>query len=270
MVYFKDAAITPSEIDPKQLAAVQEFKGSMSGKGGMYSPFKDRSGFESSVRAHLSAVALSFAAKKRTLKHPFDYIESEQTNSELIVAEEEYDDSDYFVIHNDRMMRMTNSNKLIVNAIASYNEEMLETAAEIDNLNENGSSLHDVCINFATHTNILAQTLSTQVPVSSKSRKIGFNSLSKALSLIVNEGDREKNIFGIKNSLLVFYKTMTEAGNSIYEMKASIEKWPQVQNDLTAAQQALIFQCESFIAEIDSASININNIVRSINKMYHD
>jgi hypothetical protein len=272
MVYFKDAAIPPSEVDPKQLAAVQEFKASMSEKGGMYSQFNDRSGFESSVRAHLSAVALSFAVKKRTLKHPFEYIESELSNFELIVAEDEYDDSDYFAIHRDRMTRMTNSIEVIVSAMTSFNEQVTATNRKLQNLvensvTENGLTLHNISIDFAFHINILTKILGIQIPISSRSRKIGFNSLSKAISIIVNEKNGKQDIFILKESLSRFDKTLTKAGKSIFGVKISLKKWPHVNDDLSDAQKAAVLQCDSFVAEMDSASINVKNIVFSINKM---
>ena len=55
MFYFKDAAIPPSKLDPKQLAKVQAFKCKISSDyGGLYHEFETAEEFRTKTRIHLS------------------------------------------------------------------------------------------------------------------------------------------------------------------------------------------------------------------------
>ena len=61
MVYFKEAPLHPSKIDPSQFLALQQFRASLQARGGLLSVFEEVASFEASVRAHLSAIAQRFA-----------------------------------------------------------------------------------------------------------------------------------------------------------------------------------------------------------------
>jgi hypothetical protein len=54
MLYFKDAPIAPSEIDPTQLAEVRRFKDSLRDKGILHGSFKNLEEFAQLLRIHLA------------------------------------------------------------------------------------------------------------------------------------------------------------------------------------------------------------------------
>jgi hypothetical protein len=56
MIYFKDAPLSPSKVDPIEIAKIQRFKDSIPSRGGICAIFEDADTFQSSLRAHLSAV----------------------------------------------------------------------------------------------------------------------------------------------------------------------------------------------------------------------
>lgn len=66
MIYFKDAPISPSKLDPIQLQNLKDFKDSLGSRGALYSTFEDQDGFEASLRSHLSAVAKTFETKPKS------------------------------------------------------------------------------------------------------------------------------------------------------------------------------------------------------------
>ncbi len=60
MIYFKDAPVTPTDIDPIQLAKVNEFKKRISNLGAYYWPFKSGDQFGNLVRVHLTRQVQEF------------------------------------------------------------------------------------------------------------------------------------------------------------------------------------------------------------------
>jgi hypothetical protein len=57
MVYFKDEAIPPSQIDPEQLRSIQEFKSQLTSLGILFFAFKNLEEFSRLARIHLAKVA---------------------------------------------------------------------------------------------------------------------------------------------------------------------------------------------------------------------
>jgi hypothetical protein len=61
LVYFKDTPLSPSKIDSEEIKKIQLFKKKIEENGGIYGSFQDISGFQSSLRVHLSEVLQKFA-----------------------------------------------------------------------------------------------------------------------------------------------------------------------------------------------------------------
>lgn len=61
MFYFKDAPLSPSEIDPEQLARVQKFRASLGNEGALHWKFLTLEEFERLLRLHLARQIQAFA-----------------------------------------------------------------------------------------------------------------------------------------------------------------------------------------------------------------
>ena len=125
MLYFKDAPIAPSKIDINQLNAVLNFKKSLSDIGGLYSIFEDQTSFESSLRAHLSAIVQKFAQKK--LPTPISVAISESSNED-----DDYGYIDYMEIYTLRQAEMTASIEIIADATRRIGEQMNQKSKELN------------------------------------------------------------------------------------------------------------------------------------------
>jgi len=69
MVYFKDAALPPSEIDIDQLGLLRRFRSQLEEKGTLYWPFKDRDEFAKLLRLHLTRQVQKWAQKLPVTAH---------------------------------------------------------------------------------------------------------------------------------------------------------------------------------------------------------
>lgn len=60
MVFFKDAPVSPSQIDPEQLAGVNDFRVRVEAEGGLHRTFTDASDFETALRFSLTQHVLKW------------------------------------------------------------------------------------------------------------------------------------------------------------------------------------------------------------------
>lgn len=103
MIYFKDAPIIPSKIDPKQLEKVKDFRESISDVS-LYSVFNDSPGFTSSLRAHLAALA-----QKYSQKYAYPATRQEPSSSKtdgVMEPEDDFGYLDYIDIFHSRSSEM--------------------------------------------------------------------------------------------------------------------------------------------------------------------
>jgi hypothetical protein len=56
MIYFKEAALSPHDLDTDQLAQIQRLRSRLPSSGGLYWTFKTVDEFETTVRLHLTRV----------------------------------------------------------------------------------------------------------------------------------------------------------------------------------------------------------------------
>lgn len=60
MVYFKDAPVPPSDIDPKQIHTIADFRSSLGKEGAFYWKFDSSDDFEELVRRHLNQQVIAW------------------------------------------------------------------------------------------------------------------------------------------------------------------------------------------------------------------
>jgi hypothetical protein len=270
MMYFKDIPVAIDKKDKKQFAAVKEFKGSMSEKGVVYSPFNDSSSFESSVRSHLSAVAQNFAALWGTYIPASSKLELEQYDSKLKRYGEEYEYVDYFAIHNLRSGLMMESYDLISSSTLLFASQIMQKTKEILNISKNNISINQIENEFADHMIFYAASLNTQISKSTKSRRIGFNALSKALSLIVNTLENNEKLLLLKSTMISLLGETLKALTNLIEMQTTIKDLPHKKNLIFSnAKIELDLQLELLVSEMHSSYFNLKNIITSIDKMLH-
>lgn len=125
MLYFKDAPISPSKIDIQQFQDLQQFKGTLSNRGALYSEFEDLSGFESSLRAHLSAIAQKISAQSP--KPTVEFTTQAPEHSHFAIADEDdYGYIDYLEIFESRQAEITEALKVISDATVRVGEQLAQ------------------------------------------------------------------------------------------------------------------------------------------------
>jgi hypothetical protein len=260
MIYFKDEPIPPSKIDANQIAAVQEFKNSMSEKGGMYSQFEDLSGFESSIRSHLSAITQKFAASCGTFTPAYEKsLLSSTTHSN------EYDQLDYFAINASRTKRVTDAYYIIHAASTEFADQIFVQAEKLSNITNNDIVDKKIILSdFAKASLNYSEVLKVQVRFASSSRKIALNALSKALSFAIDSQKYNIQLTGLRTSLVKLMDTNSNTQSNIELMKIAIINLPDEQLDFDNAKKLVSIESDFLINELKSSSSNLNNIIASM------
>lgn len=271
MIYFKDAAIQPSKIDTTQLQAVKDFRESLTEKGGLYSMFEDQSGFESSLRSHLSALAQKFSnSLKNTNSVSRRPSETKSSNHmlTLIAEEDDYGYLDYTEIYTSRLEEVTSAMQAIGEASERLGEQLSQRTVEMQDADKN--SVKEARRNAkraADDMNNFADIVKIQVGIMSASREVALDALSNALALQTDFQTSQSDLHSLKSSLVSVIGSVEGAKISTSAMMTSAGSLPRVTKELNIAKRAVVAQLYLVISEFDKVSFTLNNIVEAIDRM---
>lgn len=260
MLYFKDAPIAPSKIEPDQLKGVQDFKRLLSSRGALYSEFEDLAGFESSLRAHLSAIAQKFALPPRTTP-PVAQPSVAQESGE----DEDLGYIDYIEIYDTKMAEMTIAMDVINQATVRIGEQVTQRSNE---LNATGKSDPKAARRFvrraAEDMDSYATIMAAQVTALSTARIVAMNALSNALALRGDFVGDDEDLHNLRNSLASLVEEIATARSGMNGMRTSIEALPRISKELNKAKRAVVSQLDAFLTEIESTKFTVINIIDAI------
>ena len=253
MIYFKDAGIPPSKMDILQLTQVNEFRNSLSEKGGFYSMFEDQADFESSLRAHLSALAQKFSAQQtKLISQHVAVISQPILDIQQLTEEDDYGYLDYTEIYTSRLEVVTSAMTSIGEAVARLGEQLVVRTAELNTVDKN--SIKDVrrsAKRAADDMNNFADIVKTHVNVISTGREVAFDALSKALSLQTDFSTSNADLQSLRAVLFTVTESVSSAGNSTSELRSSIVGLPRISKEMNVSKRAVVTQLDSVISEYD-------------------
>lgn len=269
MLYFKDAPIAPSKIDTNQMEKLQTFRRSLSDKGGVYSVFEDQASFESSVRAHLSAVAQKFAAR---LHNTAAARSSAQPGLDIAPSnsmdEDDYGYIDYIEIYESRQVEMSAAIDVINEATVRIGELLAQRTAEIQRgVPPDAKTARRFIKRAADDMNSYADTLTAQVAIMSTSRKEAFGALSNALALQSDFEGWHEELRSLCNVLRSLIDGTATAKEGMIGLRASADGLPRISKELNQAKRAVVTQLDAFLSEIENTNATVTNIIDAIDRM---
>lgn len=269
MLYFKDAPIPPSKVDTRQLQSVLDFKSSLSDKGGLYSVFEDQAGFESSLRAHLSAVAQSFVARQ-PLSPSFDQscsivpIVSELMDSD----EDDYGYIDYFEIYEARQSEMVSAITIINEATVRIGEQLAQRTTEMDGgVKGDARDARRILKRVADDMNSYAGTMKNQLTILSSARGSAFNALSNALALQGDFSEKDRDLHALQSMLAGLIDGTNTATDGMNGMRDAANALPRISKEINKAKRAVVYELDAFLSEVESTRSTVTNIIESIDRM---
>jgi hypothetical protein len=272
MLYFKDAPISPSKIDARQLQALQEFKDSVAPRGGIYSVFEDQAGFESSLRAHLAAIAQKFSSQRRSTSTAVLAPNDPRTeDTPEISSDDDYGIIDYIEIYEARMADMNSAITLINEATVRVGEQLNQRSVEINSgIAIDPKAARRLIKRAADDMNIYADTLNSQVSLLSTSRKVAFDSLTNSLALRGEFRGQEQDLHTLRQTLASLIDSTSAAKSGMSGMRAAANGLPRISKELNQAKRSVVSRLDLFLSEIDSISSTVANIVEAIDRMLGD
>lgn len=269
MIYFKDAPIAPSKIDPKQMETLQSFRHSLSGKGGLYSVFEDQASFESSVRAHLSAIAQKFSAQLRNTANVKTTVQSIANQPPPISTEEDdYGYIDYIEMHESRQAEMTAAIMAINEATVRIGELITQRTAEMQSGTPvDAKAARRFIKRAADDMNSYADTLKTQVTILSTARQGAYAALSNALALQSDFASGQEDLHSMRNVLYSLIDGATTARDGMVGMRVATDELPRISKELNQAKRAVVTQIDVFLSEIENTRSTVTNIIEAVDRM---
>lgn len=270
MVYFKDAPLSPSKIDTAQLQLVQDFRDSLSGRGGLYSVFEDESGFESSLRAHLAALAKKWTSANA----PTTVTTPQVTKTPINTIADDHDDLGFFdhaETYMSKMPQMVSAFLTIGEATVIITEQLDQREAEMQQLNNASpdmKSKRDLLTKLTDNINTYTEILNVQLPLMTSSRKEAMLALTGALTLYGEFGITDRTeLLDLFTQLQDFASIASKMRGSLAGVRSSAATLPQLTADLNKAKRALLGQLDVMLTEFDNIVHTVGNILVSTEKI---
>lgn len=268
MLYFKDAPIAPSKVDTQQLQQVQDFRTSISAKGGLYSVFEDQAGFESQLSANLSAFAQEFVSKRKPLvpvstavqPKPIDY---EGTSSD----DDDYGYIDYLEIFESRQAEISSALGVITEATTRVGDQIAQRVQETNAATGGAKEARRLIKRSADDMNSYAEILNNQTSAMAASREPAFGALGNALALSVDFNGHEHDLSAYRLSLGMLLEGVSNSKIGMLEMRTTVDGLPRVSKDLNKAKRAVVVALDKFLSEIDNTASTVNSIIAAIDRM---
>ena len=270
MVYFKDAPLPPSKIDPSQLKLVQEFRASLADRGVLYSTFETETDFQNSIRAHLSSLAQKFASPVSfdSRRNATQVQKPDQSTDEQV---DDLGYLDYLEVYEVRMAEMTSTLESISTATQRIGEQMAGRAREITALDESQKNSKDArrVIKLGADDMIAyAAIVRRQLPLFSDSRDDALNALTSALVLYEDFSETDEDqLKGLRGSLAELQLAASGSKEGLLGFRSSIEGFPRLTSELNRAKKAVLGQLDNLLADVDRTVSIIQNILESIDRM---
>ncbi|MCA1629994.1 MAG: DUF4062 domain-containing protein [Acidobacteria bacterium] len=221
MFYFKDAPLSPSNLDPEQLAAIRNFQHDLGEKGTYYWTYSNRDDFAQLVRMHLGRQVQEWG-KSWGVEQKIDgktgdttisvVPEVEEISDEDAAAEEGFLDllevgEENFESMTEAMARMTHALQDLGSKINVGTEELNNARRPNGNIDikqakRSSNRVADALNNFAA-------LMEVDVPVYASSFSIGIDAFSRATTLAGDFGPQEK-------------ESLNKQRNSVQELRVVI------------------------------------------------
>ena len=273
LVYFKDQPISPSRMDYKQLAKLDEVKSMLGEKGGLYWAFDNTKDFESLLRGHLSKVAQEWSSRilcSREEAETEGVPESVRVNN-LDAELDDFGLLDYVEVYEDRIYDMTSSLSSITEATKKVGQEFNLRTAEINSLKDSNGDVDQrrarkIIKLSSFDMERYSEILETQIRIMSKSREDAFEALSKALAMHVDfrkEGD-EDDLRELEDSLIMMKESACEGMSGLKGFKDSMSSLPKLTIQLNKSKRRTVEILDSLLEEVSSTIQTATDVLTTI------
>lgn len=241
MLYFKDAPIAPSQVDPSQLAKIVDFKAMIGREGGLYSSFSTLEQFEKLIRSHLSRQVQAWLGEHKTSERPVvePPASTPVVDKDNLALLDPDDDGilDLMEIFEDRFGELKEISLRIGEATEELGATTTVRTTEINRLT--AKSKGNVSPNVAKrlmgrvagNMNQYVARMEAELPAFGNAVSEGFNSFVKAMSMSLDdemENRSQADIDGAMRAVTEMRSAITSSENSTVEFRDSVAQLPRL------------------------------------------
>lgn len=259
MVYFKDEPIPPSQLDPAQLANVNDFRNSLGDEGGLYWRFTDIGHFEKLIRLHLTRQVQAWKSRPTSLATPE---EKDTTQNETDVTSVEHDDDgilDLMEVFQDKFAELLEITQRIASAAEDIGTKMTARTAEINALprdskgNANPKEAKRIISKAASDLTQFTARIDAELPLYNDAMNTGMNSFIKAASMYVDlENDTEDVQEGL-DAVITVRSTLATSRQSTAEFRETIASLPRMTTTLNKAKRGAVDAIDRLLIELTNS-----------------
>lgn len=276
MVYFKDAGISPSQVDTDQLKSINHFRNGLGNEGVLYWKFKSKDEFEQLTRLHLSRVVQEWISKNKLALKKTEYgLENTQVTSEKEPVETlELGYFDFIEISQDSLQKLLEVFGRITSYMTDLTAKALSRTAEFSKIATmpNGPQKLQMA---KRNTDFTAQDLeefSKRFDLELPIFKAHFESLIHSLTnmaVLENQfAQQPKESLEIAaNAAHELIDSITEGRGGFRSFRQSIESLPKLSARLNASKRQVVGVMDRFLANMDSSmrlTIEAESVLRSL------
>jgi len=278
MFYFKDAPISPSELDPDQLQKIIDFKKRLKKVGGLWWTFRTLEEFQLLIRVHLSRTVQKFVKQAEAEKITFPTHEAVPAQSETpSINETDLEDEVGFIdlleIANDSFERnvevveqITQATNLLTEKMDVRTSEFLELQKVPDQLNYKATKR--IAAKTAEDMEEFVSKINVNVPIYSESLKKAIDAFANAVSLSreFDENDTTQIQQALKNISLI-HEAILKSYEPMNEFRSSVKNLPPITTRFNRAKRKTIITLDNLLSELGVGENLIAEAKKSIQQL---
>ncbi len=266
MFYFKDAPLSPSEIDPEQLARVQKFRVSLGNEGALHWKFVTLEEFERLLRLHLARQIQVFArpAEPAALLSPAASPAEEQPTDELGLLDFLDLVEEHFGALNEITERISTETSTLGQKMQDRTLEVNSATAEAQGQlgRRTARALIEKAASDMTH---YVARMNAEIPLFKDLLRRGADAAAGAalISASMSSGDRQQ-VREARVALAAFSAALGGAFDSISSFKESVQKLPRMTVALNKAKRETAAVLSEVLESIAEARRITTETVRAL------
>lgn len=271
MFYFKNAGISPSDIDTEQLAKVQAFKKKIADEHGvLYNEFETTDNFQTKARIHLSKVVQDWldtnsdSIESKTVAKP-DALESDVHNplANLTALDDEGDDDgliDLVERGSEAMDEVVSVVSRMTQATNDLGEKFTQRVNEVNELTTDGAKVDikmakRVSNSTANDLEVFVQRMSVEIPEFYKQSSLAMDAFGKVAMLSVTDFDQStKDVKNTRDQIQEYRTTINTSSDSLTKLQQSISSLPKMTTTFNRARRRAVAVIDDLLAQLRIAS----------------
>ena len=274
MIYFKDAPLPPSQIDPDQLALVQRFRSSLDDEGGLYWNFSEIDKFEGLIRLHLTRQVqeLYDGAQGEAVSDSAAQINSAAASFEAV---EELGLIDYLDVVDENFSSLVEITERISNETTALGQRMRERTKEMTEAVEQapqgqlsrrvaraltGKAAGDM-------TNYVIR-MRTELPLFDDLLHRGAEAAGRAALMAMDTAAEDKNqVITAKQQLGALHDALGTACDGMVSFRDSVKSMPRMTVDLNRAKRETIAVIQQVFDSMASGRRVLTEAIRALDSL---